>query len=145
MITLIGKDIAKEGLSFIFYGPAEECLNCRFKSSCIDSLEKGHKYKITEVRDVEQKCEIHDLEKVKVVVVEDAESTILTKSKGVFEGSTFLFKKFECDNKDCDFHDLCFPEGLNDDDKCVFIKDLGKFKECPQGNTLTKCTVKLHS
>ena len=60
MITLIGKNIAKEGLSFVFYGPLEECSNCRFKSSCVDSLEIGRKYAITEVRDVEQKCPIHE-------------------------------------------------------------------------------------
>ena len=70
MITLIGKKLAKEGESFIFYEPAEECSTCRFKASCIDSLEEGHKYTITEVRDVEQKCPIHEDEKVQVVVVE---------------------------------------------------------------------------
>ena len=65
MITLIGEKLAKVGESFIFYEPAEECSKCRFKPSCIDSLEEGHKYVITEVRDVEQKCPIHDEEKVK--------------------------------------------------------------------------------
>lgn len=54
MITLIGKDLAKEGNEFVFYGPVEECESCRFKSSCINSLEKGRKYVIIEVRDVEQ-------------------------------------------------------------------------------------------
>lgn len=82
MITLIGKNIAKEGLSFVFYGPLEECSSCRFKSSCVDSLEIGRKYAITEVRDVEQKCPIHEDGYVKVVNVEDAETTVLIDSKG---------------------------------------------------------------
>ena len=86
MITLIGEKLANEGESFIFYEPAEECSKCRFKASCIDSLEEGHKYVITEVRDVEQKCPIHEGEKVKVVVVEKGETTILTDSKGVLKG-----------------------------------------------------------
>lgn len=143
MITLIGKDIAKEGTSFVFYGPAEECLSCRFKSSCVDSLEVGRKYNIVEVRDVEQKCPIHDEGKVKVVIVENAESTILTNPKRVFEGSKFAFKSLDCDNEDCDYRDLCFPEGLIEGDKCVFIKDLGKFKDCEKDFPLTKAIVKL--
>ena len=53
MITLIGKDLAKEGNEFVFYGPAEECETCRFKASCVDSLEKNRKYKNIEVRDNE--------------------------------------------------------------------------------------------
>ena len=81
MITLIGKELAKEGVSFVFYEPAEECLNCRFKASCVDSLKKGHRYTITEVRDVEQKCPVHENDKVQVVSVENAEFAILTDSK----------------------------------------------------------------
>ena len=46
MITLIGKELAREGVSFIFHEPAEECESCRFKSSCVDSLEEGHRYTI---------------------------------------------------------------------------------------------------
>ena len=69
MITLIGKELAKEGVSFIFHEPADECANCRFKASCVDSLEEGHRYTITEVRDVDQKCPIHEGEQVQVVAV----------------------------------------------------------------------------
>ena len=144
MITLIGKNIAKEGLSFVFYGPLEECSNCRFKSSCVDSLEIGRKYAITEARDVEQKCPIHEDGYVKVVNVEDAETTVLIDSKGVFEGSTFAFKRIECDDEDCKFRHLCFAEGIKEDDKCIFVKDLGKFKDCPKGNSFHKCIIKLN-
>ena len=80
MITLIGKELAKEGVSFVFYEPAEECSECRFKASCVDSLKKGHRYTITEVRDVEQKCPVHENDKVQVVAVENAEFTILTQA-----------------------------------------------------------------
>ncbi|MBQ6813630.1 MAG: UPF0179 family protein [Methanobrevibacter sp.] len=144
MITLIGKKLAKKGESFVFYGPAEDCLNCRFKATCIDSLTEGHKYTITEVRDVEQKCPIHEDEKVNVVAVEKAETTILTDSKGVFEGSSFEFNRKGCSNKDCDFRDMCFPDGIPKGEKCVYVKDLGKFKDCPRGNALIKCVVKIN-
>lgn len=141
MITLIGNDLAKEGNVFVFYGACDECENCRFKSSCIDSLEDGRKYKVVEVRDVEQKCPIHNDGKVKVVVVENAESTILTNLKSIFEKSKFTFKNFNCDDEDCEYRYLCFPEGLKNEDKCVFIKDLGHFDKCPKGNSLIKTEV----
>ncbi|MER2059365.1 MAG: UPF0179 family protein, partial [Niallia sp.] len=32
----------------------EECENCRFKSSCVDSLELNRKYVITDVKENEQ-------------------------------------------------------------------------------------------
>ena len=117
MITLIGKELAREGVSFVFYEPAEECSDCRFKASCVDSLKKGHRYTITEVRDVEQKCPIHENDKVQVVAVENAEFTILTDSKGVFEGSSFDFKRQGCSNKDCDFRHMCFPDGISKEEK----------------------------
>lgn len=142
MITLIGKDLAKEGNEFVFYGPVEECESCRFKSSCINSLEEGRKYKIIEVRDVEQKCPLHNDERVKVVVVEDAESIIFTDSK-VFEGSTIKFESLSCDDEDCDFREFCFSEGIKSGDKCVFTKDLGKVENCPKGFSLRKVIVKL--
>jgi uncharacterized protein (UPF0179 family) len=50
MITLIGKELAKKGQEFVFLGPAEDCKDCRFKSSCIGSLEENRKYVIVEVR-----------------------------------------------------------------------------------------------
>lgn len=145
MITLIGKKLAREGESFLFYEAAEECSSCRFKATCVDSLIPGHMYTITEVRDVEQKCPIHEEEKVKVVAVEDAEICILTDSKGVFEGSNFTFSRKGCSNKDCDFRDMCYPDGILKEEKCTYIKDLGKFKDCPRGNQLQKCIVKVQS
>ena len=100
--------------------------------------------KNAEVRDVEQKCPIHEDGYVKVVNVEDAETTVLIDSKGVFEGSSFAFKKIECDDEDCSFRHLCFAEGIKEDDKCIFVKDLGKFKDCPKGNSFHKCIIKLN-
>lgn len=138
MITLIGKDLAKEGLSFVYYGPAEECESCRFKASCIGNLEEKRKYTITEVRDNEQKCPIHEGEKVVPVSVERAKIDILTNSKSVFEGSTFTFEAPDCSD-DCEFYDECLPEGLIDGDKCTVIKNNGKHDgECKKGYKLTK-------
>ena len=141
MITLIGKDLAEEGFAFIFYGPAEECENCRFKSSCIESLEAGRKYKIVNVRDTEQKCQLHEGGIVKVVEVEKANINALIDSKKVHLGASLSYTPPDC-NFDCVFHSLCFPEGLFSGDKCVFVKDLGKHDGvCAKGYTLNKVTI----
>ena len=141
MITLIGKDLAKEGQEFIFLGPAVECENCRFKSSCVGSLEINRKYVITEVRDNEQNCPIHAEGKVVPVTVERASIDLLTSSKNIFEGSTFTYNAPDCDET-CEFHDLCFPEGLVENDKCIVLNNDGKHKDgCKKGYDLNKLTL----
>ena len=65
----------------------------------------------------------------------------LTNSKNIFEGSTFTFNAPEC-SENCEFHDLCFPEGLIENDKCIVIKNQGKHKaECKKGFKLNKLTL----
>ncbi|MBR0271908.1 MAG: UPF0179 family protein [Methanobrevibacter sp.] len=141
MITLIGKDLASEGTEFVFLGPAEECESCRFKSSCVGSLEVNRKYVITDVKDNEQKCPIHAENAVIPVEVERAEIEVLTTSKNIFEGSTFTYNAPDCDDY-CEYHDLCFPEGLIENDKCIVLKNQGKHKEgCKKGLILNKLTL----
>ena len=140
MITLIGKDLAQKGVEFIYLGPAEECENCRFKSSCVDSLELNRKYVITDVKDNEQKCPVHSQNVVIPVEIERAQIDVLTTSKNIFEGSTFTYDAPECDEY-CEFHDLCFPDGLIEKDKCIVLKNQGKHKECKKGYALNKLTV----
>ena len=86
MITLIGIDLAKEGQEFIFLGPAKECDECRFKSSCVGKLEVNRKYVVTGIKENEQKCPVHSGGKVIPVEVERAEIDVLTTSKNIFEG-----------------------------------------------------------
>ena len=141
MITLIGKDLAKKGNEFIFYGPANECNDCRFKSSCVGNLEEGRKYKIVDIKDNEQKCLIHAENVVIPVEVERSEIALLTESKSIFEGSTVTYNAPECDEY-CDFHDLCFPDGLKENDKCIVLGNEGKHKEeCKKGYKLNKLTL----
>ena len=141
MITLIGKDLAEEGLVFIFHGSTEVCESCRFKSSCIESLEVGRKYKIISIRDTEQKCQLHDGDIVKVVEVEKANIDALIDSKKVHLGASLSYNPPKC-NLDCIFHNLCFPEGLFPGDKCTFVKDFGKHDgDCANGFILNKVTI----
>ena len=138
MITLIGKSLAKKGQEFVFLGPAEACEDCRFKSSCVGNLEKDRKYEIIDIKDSEQKCPIHAEETVVPVEVDRAKITLLTDSKSIFEGSTFTFNAPDCDEETCEFYDLCFPEGLIENDKCIVLKNDGKHKKCEKGYNLNK-------
>lgn len=141
MITLIGVDLAKKGQEFIFMGPAKECEDCRFKSSCVGNLEENRKYIVTDVKENEQNCPIHSGGKVIPVEVDRAEIDILTASKNIFEGSTFTYNAPDCDEK-CDYHDLCFPDGLLENDKCIVLESNGKHKEeCKKGLKLNKLTL----
>lgn len=141
MITLIGKDLAKKGQEFVFLGPADECENCRFKSSCIGNLELNRKYIVVDVKENEQKCPIHAEGKVIPVEIERAQIDILTDSKNIFEGSTFTYNALDCD-ENCDYHDLCFPDGLLENDKCIVLNHEGKHKgECKKGYKLNKLTL----
>lgn len=141
MITLIGKDLAEKGNRFVFYGPSEECESCRFKSSCINSLEENRVYEIIDIIDNEQKCELHNGNIVVPVEVKRADIEILTNSRNTFEGSTFRFNAPDCDET-CEFKKYCFPEGIFEDDKCIIIKNNGKHnEECKKGYKLNKLTL----
>jgi uncharacterized protein (UPF0179 family) len=141
MITLIGKDLAREGQEFVFLGPADECEDCRFKSSCVGNLEKNRKYVVVDIKDNEQKCPIHSGDAVIPVEVDRAKIDLLTESKSIFEGSTFTYNAPDCDEK-CDFHDLCFPEGLEENYKCIVLENMGKHtEECKKGYRLNKLTL----
>ncbi|HML06390.1 MAG TPA: UPF0179 family protein [Methanobacterium sp.] len=137
MITLIGKSLAEKGVKFIHYGPSAECEACRFKSTCIDSLEEGRMYIINDVKETEHPCPIHEGGKVKVVDVQRAEIKALVDSKKAFEGSMVIFEFPECD-KECTMRDLCFPEGLFEGDKCKIVKTVGKSpNQCIKGLNLS--------
>jgi uncharacterized protein len=143
MITLIGKNLANRGLKFMFYGASSECESCRFKNTCIDTLESGRMYIIKQVKNGEQSCQIHEGGKVRVVEVEKAYIKCLVDSKKSFEGSKLVFETPDCDDMDCKMRSKCFPEGLVNQDKCKITKNLGKPKyECPQGLDLNNVLLK---
>ncbi len=127
MITLIGTTLAKEGQEFMHLGCISACEKCRFKAACIDSLEEGRIYQITDVKDTQHPCPVHEGGLVKVVEVEPAHIKALINTKMAFEGSNIIFKPVECDDN-CKENELCSPEGLYLDDRCRIIKNLGKSK-----------------
>lgn len=133
MITLIGTNLAEEGLEFMHYGGSSACEKCRFKNTCIDTLEEGRVYIIKDVKHTQHPCPIHEGGKVKVVEVEKSEIKALIDSKVAFEGSNIIFNPTPCDNE-CKQKDLCTPEGLYADDRCKIIKNMGKPQiKCAKG------------
>jgi uncharacterized protein len=143
MITLIGTELASKGLEFMYCGPSTACEKCRFKNTCIGSLEEGRIYVITKVSDTQHPCPIHEGGKVKVVHVEEADINALIDSKIAFEGSNIQYKPPECD-VDCKMRHLCIPTGLYPDDRCKIIKNRGKPPvECVKGWDLRQVILKL--
>ena len=104
-------------------------------------LEKNRKYVVIDVKDNEQKCPIHSGGVVIPVEIDRAKIDLLTDSKSIFEGSTFTYNAPDCDEK-CDDHDLCFPDGLVENDKCIVLENNGKHHgECKKGRKLNKLTL----
>ncbi|MEG3224910.1 MAG: hypothetical protein BME94_05105 [Methanobacteriales archaeon Met13] len=142
MITLIGTNLAEKGLKFMHYGASSKCEDCRFKATCIDSLEGGRMYRIKDVKDAKQPCPIHNGGEVQVVDVDRALIKVLLDSKRAFEGSRFSYNPRPCD-EECSLRNLCFPDGLYKDDKCKIVKKLGKpLEKCPKGLELIMVLVK---
>ncbi|MGV8144719.1 MAG: UPF0179 family protein [Methanothermobacter sp.] len=137
MITLIGINLAEKGLKFMHYGAASACEKCRFKNTCIDSLEEGRIYIVKDVKDTQHPCPIHEGGMVKVVDVEKSNIKAMVDSKVAFEGSNIIFKPTPCD-EECEKKDLCSPPGIYTDDRCKIIKNIGKphFK-CAKGLDLS--------
>lgn len=143
MITLIGEKLARKGVRFLYCGPAEECENCRFRSTCIKPLEEGRMYIIRDVKDRDQRCPVHEGEKVVVVDAERASIETLIDSRKAFEGSIISFEAPDC-SRECRMYDLCHPEGLREGDRCRIVKNLGKpDKKCPEGHELRRVLLQL--
>ncbi len=143
MITLIGEKLAKKGLIFEHYGTNSECQDCRFKSTCVDSLEKGRFYIITDVKDVSHKCKLHDEHTVNVVTVEKAPICALIDTKKAFEGSTIFLNQENC-GFDCEMQELCYPNGVYPKDKCkIAIVEHKCSEKCYKNYDLTKVVLNL--
>ena len=139
MITLIGKELAQEGLEFQYLGPLLECRNCKLKNVCFN-LDEGKWYRITAVRDKEHDCKVHDGGKVVTVEVEELPVPLALNAKGVVEGETVTFKPINCKEYDCEYYELCHPLGLRDGTKIKVEKIVEDIK-CPKNKNLKKVLV----
>ena len=139
MITLIGKELAQEGLEFQYLGPLLECRNCKLKNVCFN-LDEGKWYRITAVRDKEHDCKVHEGGKVVTVEVEELPVPLALNAKGVVEGETVTFKPANCKEYDCEYYELCHPLGLREGTKIKVEKIVEDIK-CPKNKNLKKVLV----
>jgi len=133
LVTLIGKELAKEGEEFIYLGPNNECRNCKLKTVCFN-LKPGRKYKITSVRDKHHECNLHE---GPAVVVEVQEMPIIIAiEKKLVEGSTTKIGNRNCENVGCINYEFCNITLTKDKD--YIIVKIYENIDCPIGYELQK-------
>ena len=117
-ITLIGRKQAKIGYKFTFLKPPNEtCRNCRLYTTCIENLQEGQTYEITDVRKKVHNCPVHE-DGVQVVEVKKMPLIAIIDSKIAFEGATVTFNSPNCKEYSC-----------KNNEKCNFVlKDQEKYK-----------------
>jgi Uncharacterized protein conserved in archaea len=141
-VTLIGSKLANVGTEFIFVGASDECENCKLRNSCIN-LEKGRRYRVVGKRgDVLHGCVLHD-GGVKAVEVVEAPLVATIEPKKAFSGSKITYEPIDCDIRDCEFFDLCHPEGIWRRDTCTITKVLGGIDDCRKGYDLKLVELKI--
>jgi len=127
IITLVGEKLAKPGLEFIFYGPAEPCKTCKLAGVCVGNLEPGRRYKILRVRSMpSHSCPLHE-GKVRVVEVVEPSIEIAIEPRLAIVGSIIQLKFEEC--SDLKKKELFQPEGLFEGDHVKIIEITGEV-EC---------------
>lgn len=139
-ISLIGVDLAKEGLEFTFVEPLKGCTECRIKNVCFN-LEPGTSYRITKVREKENPCFVFNKDKVNTIEVEPLEDFMNAQNgMKLQEGSTFKAVSQECKYITCENIETCNLLHLKEGRK-VRIQKIGEKVNCPKGLDLRKVNV----
>ena len=150
IITLIGESLAKKNFKFFFMGKSEKneaCDKCPTNNVCLLNLEPNRVYQIVELREIKHPCEIHRKGVVKVVECVLADVETIIESKQCFVGATLIYQKPECDESDCLYKELCFPEYLKEGDriKILEIFEGEKLKDCKARGNIKKVLVSLNN
>lgn len=139
MIALVDKSSAVLDKSFLYLGEGDECANCSRRLACHSNLVKGHLYRVTEVKPKVHPCPIFG--EVRVCVVEEDMIKVAISSSGAYPEAKITYHKMKCDDILCPEASICIPEGIEDGEKVLVEKVLGRL-ECPQGKILTMLTLK---
>jgi len=127
IITLVGEKLARPGVEFIFYGPAEPCKTCKLAGVCVGNLEPGRRYKILRVRSMpSHSCPLHE-GKVRVVEVVEPSIEVAIEPRMAILGSVIRLRFEPCSEKEKG--DLFRPEGLFEGDQVKIIEITGEV-EC---------------
>ncbi|MEM3525934.1 MAG: UPF0179 family protein [Candidatus Jordarchaeaceae archaeon] len=135
ILTLVGAKQAKKGAKFIHIGHAEACENCELYKVCIGNLEPKRVYEITDIRDVQHPCKIHE-GGVRVVEVVYSSVKVALEAKQAIPGATITYSPIDCTFHDCPLIELCKPDCLFEGDKCIVEGLVEKVEECRAGKNL---------
>ena len=133
-ITLIGTDLAKPGLEFVYEGTLEECGPCSLKKAC-NNLKEGRRYRITGIRPAHHDCIVHRNGTSAVEVVESPIAALVNAEMAI-KNSRITYE-FNCSYDDCKNHVLCHPDGIVDGEKYTVVDSAGSPPEaCKKGRIL---------
>jgi uncharacterized protein (UPF0179 family) len=138
VITLVPKNLTKEGSVFQYFAPAPECNVCNLKNVC-HNLTPGSYYRIVKYREKEHKCFIHENDKVYTVEVKEEERRIMIPKKIAKEGAKVTYKNPDCDDYDCQFANICILSYMKDRSK-IKINNILEGK-CPRGFGLIEAKI----
>lgn len=138
IITLVPKNLTKEGSVFQYFAPAQECNVCNLKNVCHNLTPRSY-YRVVKFRSKDHKCFIHQDDKVYTVEVMEEERHLMIPKKIAKEGAKVTYKKPECDDYSCKFSDTCILSYTTDNSKIKVNSILdGK---CPRGYDLIEAKI----
>jgi len=133
-VTLIGTELARQGLEFIYEGALSECSRCTLKKAC-NNLKTGKKYRVVGVRPTQHPCKIH-MNGTYVVEVVEAPIPALVNAEMAIKNTKIQYE-FSCNRSECSNFLLCHPDGIIDREKYVVTNVLGAIQDpCERGRKL---------
>jgi len=133
-VTLIGRELAKNGLEFIYEGTLGECGSCKLSKAC-NNLKKGRRYRIVGVRKTEHNCPVHLNGALSVEVIESPIPVLISADMAI--RNTKIQFEFSCSRENCPNFDLCRPEGLIEGEKYIVMDVVGNAPDiCEKGRSL---------
>jgi uncharacterized protein (UPF0179 family) len=133
-VTLIGTELAQQGLEFVYEGEIEDCAPCSLKKTC-NNLKKGKKYRIVGIRPTRHPCQVH-LNGTRAVEVLESPIPALINADMAIKNTRIQYE-FSCTRTTCCNFALCHPEGIVEGDRYVVIEVLGQAAEaCEKGRAL---------
>ncbi len=134
-ITLIGSDLAVDGLEFVYRGELEECEGCRMHKVC-NNLTPKKSYRIVGIRNsAVHPCNIHHNGVCAVEVIDSPVIVLIDAKKAILNSEITM--DYICPEIGCSNYDRCFPEGLVENGKYIVTRIINSEKEsCERGKSL---------
>ena len=129
VISLVPKDVAEEGYQFTHLGGTETCKECKLLPVCVNSLEIGSTYEVTQVREKEHNCLI-DNSKMVVCELKELNDQISVKYQKYLENIVLTREPIDCLEVLCEYHENCVSDKYHETTKIKVLRNLGKIK-CP--------------